>query len=97
MGSVVLDLRQAALAPGRETVITANAVMGSVEVIVDTWTDVVVSGVGIMGDFSDSSAKVERVIGPSSPVVRVRGLALMGSVNVKRRGASRSRRSLSQD
>jgi hypothetical protein len=94
MGSVVLDLRQAQLTPGRETVITANAIMGSVEVVVDAWTEVVVSGLGIMGDFSESSPKVESQVGPDSPVVRVRGLALMGSVNVRRRGEPRARRSL---
>jgi hypothetical protein len=97
MGSVVLDLRQAQLTPGRETVITANAIMGSVEVVVDAWTEVVVTGLGIMGDFSESSSKVESQVGPDSPVVRVRGLALMGSVNVRRRGEPRARRSLSRD
>ena len=97
MGSVVLDLRQAQLTPGRETVITANAVMGSVEVVVDAWTEVVVSGLGIMGDFRELSPKVESRAGPGSPVVRVRGLALMGSVTVRRRGEPRARRSLLRD
>jgi hypothetical protein len=97
MGSVVLDLRQAQLTPGRETVITANAIMGSVEVLVDAWTEVVVTGLGIMGDFSEGSPEVESQVGPDSPVVRVRGLALMGSVNVRRRGVPRVRRSLPRD
>jgi hypothetical protein len=97
MGSVVLDLRQAQLAPGRETVITANAIMGSVEVVVDAWTEVVVSGLGIMGDFSEMRPKVESQVGPGSPVVRVRGVALMGSVSVRRRGEPHDRRSLLRD
>jgi len=86
MGSSVVDLRQAVLRPGAETVITATAVMGSIEVVIDAHTEVVVSGIGVMGDFSESASKVARELGPSSPVVRVRGLALMGAVNVKRKG-----------
>jgi hypothetical protein len=84
-GSVVIDLRQATWPDGM--VINAWAVMASVEVIVDPWTVVDVDGVGFMGDFSQSRDKVPAEIGPDSPRVRVRGLALMGSVNVQRRGA----------
>jgi hypothetical protein len=84
MGSVVLDFREAQLtAP--EVVVTANALMGSVEVLVNSRTQVVVDGLGIMGDFSESRSKVDSEVGPGSPVVRVRGVALMGSVNVKRK------------
>jgi hypothetical protein len=83
-GSVVIDLRQATWPDG--LVINAWAIMASVEVIVDPWTVVDVDGIGFMGDFSQSRDKVQAEIGPDSPRVRVRGLALMGSVNVKRRG-----------
>jgi len=85
MGSVVVDLRQAVLPPGAETVVTATAIMGGVDVVVDAYTEVIVSGVGLMGDFSESRPQVDQVLGPGAPVVRVRGLALMGAVNVKRR------------
>lgn len=91
MGSVVLDLRDAELT-ARETVITANAVMGSVEVYVDAWTAVVVDGFGIMGSFQEGRSKVEAELEPGSPVVRVRGVALMGSVEVKRKGETRGSR-----
>jgi hypothetical protein len=85
MGSVVLDLREARFA-GREVVINANAVMGSVEVLVDAWTIVHVEGSGVMGTFQEGRSRVDPDLGADSPVVRVRGVALMGSVEVKRRG-----------
>jgi hypothetical protein len=84
MGSVVLDFREAQLT-AREVVVTANAVMGSVDVVVNARTQVIVEGIGIMGDFSEARPKVPTDIGPGSPVVRVRGLALMGAVTVKRK------------
>jgi hypothetical protein len=84
MGSVVLDLRRATFT-GRDVVITANAFMGSVEVIVNPHTHAVVEGVGVMGSFGEGRAKAPDEAGPSDPVVRVRGVALMGSVELRRR------------
>lgn len=83
MGSVVLDLREAQLPP--ELVINANAVMGSVEITVNSRTVVLVDGTGVMGSYHEGSAKVPAETGPGSPVVRVRGVALMGEVVVRRR------------
>jgi hypothetical protein len=87
MGSVVIDLREARF-PDGEVVINANAVMGSVSVVVDARTDVRVEGTGIMGSYTEVRAKVDAEIDGSSPVVRVRGIALMGSVDVRRKAAS---------
>jgi hypothetical protein len=85
MGSVVLDLRHARFRSQIVTV-TANALMGGVELVVNPFTHVVVEGVGVMGTFAETrSRKVPPQLGPDSPVVRVRGVALMGSVEVKRR------------
>ena len=83
MGSVTLDLRGATFAE-RDITITANAIMAEVKVIVDAGTNVVLSGVPIMGEFHQAQDKVAPQLGPESPVVRVRGLALMGSVTVQR-------------
>ena len=83
MGSVTLDLRSATFAE-RDITITANAVMGEVNVIVDAGTHVVVSGVPIMGEFHQAKDKTPAVLGPDSPIVRVKGFALMASVNVRR-------------
>jgi hypothetical protein len=84
MGSVVLDLRQA-LFSTREVVVNASTIMGSVDVVVNPFTHVICDGVGIMGDFSESRSKTPLEATPDSPVVRVKGLALMGAVNVKRK------------
>lgn len=84
MGSVNLDLREAHFTAA-ETVIEAYAVMGGIDITVNARTKVVVEGVGVMGDFSESRPKVDAELGPDSPVVRVRGLALMGAVNVRRK------------
>jgi hypothetical protein len=84
MGSVTLDLREARLTE-HETTIEAYAVMASVEVIVNQRTRVLVDGIGVMGDFSEARAKVAPQLIADSPVVRVRGLALMGSVSVRRK------------
>jgi hypothetical protein len=80
----VIDLRHA-IFHSREVVITANALMGSVEVIVNPHTHVIVEGVGVMGDFNEGRSRVLPEAGPDSPVVRVRGVAFMGSVQVKRK------------
>ncbi len=93
MGSVTIDLREARFT-ARETVIDAYAIMAGIDIVVNPWTHVVVDGVGVMGDFSEARPKVPAEVGPDSPVVRVRGMALMAAVNVRRKpmpGAPRRR------
>ncbi len=84
LGSVTLDLRQASFA-APETTISITAVMAGVEVIVDAYTRVIVEGVGIMGSFSEARARVDAELGADSPVVRLKGLALMSGVEIKRK------------
>lgn len=48
-------------------------------------TRVIVDGVGIMGSFQQALDKVEPELDASSPVVRVKGVALMGAVTVTRK------------
>jgi len=93
MGSVTLDLREAVF-EAREVTITAVAIMAGIDVIVNAHTQVVVDGVGVMGDFSQSRDKVPPEVTASSPVVHVKGMALMAGVNVRRKampGESRKR------
>jgi hypothetical protein len=85
MGGVVLDLREAQFESG-EVTINASAIMGEVKVIVNAGTRVVVDGMGIMGEFTEQRAKVPFDPDQGGPVVRVRGFALMGSVNIQRKG-----------
>lgn len=91
MGSVVIDLRQAQFT-SREVILNANTVMGSIEVIVDAHTQVVVEGAGVMGDFSEGRAKIPYEPHPQAPVLRVRGVALMGAVEVKRQAPPGTKR-----
>jgi hypothetical protein len=93
MGSVTLDLREAELA-AREVTINAVAILAGIDIVVNPWTQVVVDGIGIMGDFSQGRDKAPAEITTGSPVVRVKGLALMAGVNVVRKampGESRKR------
>ncbi len=83
MGSVLLDLRQAVL-ESHETRIRASAVMGEVKVVVPAHVHVVVDGTPVMGDYGQGKDKVPADLGPDSPVVRVQGVAVMGSVQVQR-------------
>lgn len=84
MGGITLDLREA-IFTARETVITANTVMGGIDIHVNARTQVVVEGMGIMGGFDQARDKVEPEIDADSPVVRVKGVALMGGVTVTRK------------
>jgi hypothetical protein len=93
MGSVTLDLREAQF-DSPEVTINAFSIMGDVRIVVNASTRVIVDGVAIMADFSESSAKVPTQLTPESPVVRVKGMALMAGVSVQRRampGESRKR------
>lgn len=86
MGSVLIDLRQAQLS-SHETTVNANAIMGEVKVIVPSDMHVVVDGTPIMGEYSQAKDRTPAVLGPDTPLVRLRGIALMGSVTVHRQPA----------
>jgi hypothetical protein len=81
---VDLDLRQVRFT-SRETVVYANAIWAGIDVIVNEHTHVVVEGVGIMGSFDQARDKVAPAVGPDSPTVRIKGIALMAGVTVQRR------------
>jgi hypothetical protein len=81
---ITLDLREARLT-SRETVIYANAIWAGIDIIVNEHTHVIVDGIGIMGGFEQARDKVAPVVGPESPVVRVKGIALMAGVSVQRK------------
>jgi len=84
MGGVEIDLREARFT-SRETVIHANAFWAGIDIIVNEHTNVIVEGVGIMGAFDQGKDKVAPDLGPDSPTVRVKGVALMSGVTVQRR------------
>lgn len=84
MGSVRLDLREAKFA-AREVTVNAVSIMGDVTILVNPWTRVLVDGVAVMGEFTESREKAPPELLPDSPLVVVKGLAFMASVTVQRR------------
>ncbi|MGH3350690.1 MAG: DUF1707 SHOCT-like domain-containing protein [Nocardioides sp.] len=95
LGDANIDLREAQYS-AREVVISATSFLGSVKVTVPQNVHVIVEGNGILGDVSAPSAKVPEVLTDDSPVVRVRGTAVLGDVTVKRRGPRAPKRTLRQ-
>ena len=87
-GGVELDLTRVTFAQA-ESEITAVAVMGGVEITVPEGLTVHVDGVGIFGGFDQ---KAEGPGEPGAPVLRIKGAALFGGVEVKRK--QRKRRGL---
>ncbi len=79
-GSVELDLRQAQIS-AQSTEIRAVAVFGSVEITVPRGMRAEITGVGVFGDFSQTGEV--STPDPQLPTIRVSGLALFGSVNVR--------------
>lgn len=79
-GSADLDFREAEWAPGADRVVTAVAVLGSVEIVVPAGTEVELRGAAFLG-----RRMVEVGASPAAsagPVLRVRAIAVLGSVHV---------------
>jgi hypothetical protein len=83
MGGIDLDLREAILS-GPVTTITAIAFMGGIDIIVPPGMRVESSGIGFMGAF-ENNAVVDEHLPPEAPLLRVRGFALMGGVEIRTR------------
>jgi hypothetical protein len=86
MGGVDLDLREAQFA-GREVTITINAFLGGADITVNPHTHVIVEGTGIMGGYSGPSERAPAELDADSPIVRIRGVAILGGVSVTRKPA----------
>ena len=79
MGGVELDFREADLLEG-ETVVEVLAVMGGVNIVVPPDIDVRASGVGFLGGFGSLSSQAKDA---DAPLLRIKGLAVMGGVEVR--------------
>ncbi|MBO0843508.1 MAG: DUF1707 and DUF2154 domain-containing protein [Nocardioides sp.] len=90
MGGGEFDMRQAQFS-ARETVFNANAIMGGVNIIVGPEVRVIMEVIGILGG-SDGPDTAESE--PDGPVLRVRGIALMGGVAVERKLPKKARKQL---
>jgi hypothetical protein len=88
MGGVKLDLRDATI-EGDELVLTAFAVMGSVDVVVPDGVEVDLGGFALMG--ANEHRPGEAPVRPGTPVLRVRAFSLMGAVTVKVRRDAETR------
>jgi hypothetical protein len=82
MGTAELDLREALLSRG-EIEIVATAIMGEIKIIVPPGLRVECDGTAIMGEFKELHSAVGE--DPTAPLVRIHGMALMGSVTVTAR------------
>jgi len=82
MGGVDLDLRDAEL-ESSEVTIWAFTLMGGIDVVVPDDCVLDASGFGLMGGFDQTEHAPAAP--PGAPVVRVRGLALMGGIDVHRK------------
>jgi hypothetical protein len=80
MGGLTLDFREALLPPG-ETDVWIFTVMGGAEIIVPPGLTVESDGVAIMGGWEHTE---DAVLGsdPDAPILRIRGVAIMGGVDV---------------
>lgn len=79
MGNATIDLRQAELS-GPEVTISVFTTMGNTHVIVPPGVDVDLSAIAIMGNRFDRSPGGVK---PGAPLVRIRGVVLMGNVFVR--------------
>jgi predicted membrane protein len=79
LGGCELDLRHASISSG-QAVIDTFALWGGIEIRVPQEWSVVVQGTPILGAFDD---KTVRVGGDGSKVLVIKGVALMGGVDVK--------------
>lgn len=80
-GGVEIDLTEARFQE-RVTVINAMAIMAGVQVMVPEDVRVEVRGLGLMGAFHEAGS--QPVTAPDAPVVRVKGIAFWGGVQVRR-------------
>lgn len=87
MGGNELDLRHVTLS-SQETVINAFAVMGGIDIIVPDDVRVVDDGIGLMGGFGieddPACTVIQCELPDDAPVIRIRGIALMGGVGIIR-------------
>lgn len=81
MGGFVLDFRQARFSPG-VTELNFFALMGGGEIIVPPGVRVETSVIPIMGG---AEVRTSETTDPDAPVLRIRGLAIMGGLEVKER------------
>ena len=89
-GGAHLDLREARFPPGVVD-IEVTAVMGGINIVVPPGLAVQMHGSAIMGGFADIN-RAPANPDPEAPLLRVRGMTMMGGVNVEMRLPGESER-----
>ncbi len=86
MGGIEIDLRSARTAPGEAAIIDVFVMWGGIEVKVPADWNVVFEGTAIMGAYEDTrtQAPSENETRPGVPNLILRGLVLMGGLELKR-------------
>jgi hypothetical protein len=79
MGGVELDFRDAQLADGI-TEVRIFCAMGGVEIVIPPGIDVDANGIALLGGFESEAS--ERASVGSGPTLRIRGLVIMGGVDI---------------
>ena len=80
MGGIKLDFREAEF-PRQGVNVNCGCLMGGVEIIVPPGINAEISGIPLMGGMENRSGSGD----PGAPQVTVKGVAIMGSVEIKRR------------
>jgi hypothetical protein len=83
-GGVELDLLRASL-ESRDVTIIAVAIFGGVDIVVPDDLTVMVDGAGILGGFGETTQHSTPAPPAGAPVVRIKGMALFGGVEVIRK------------
>lgn len=82
-GAVNIDLRKAAILPGKEVVIDCNATFGGIELKVpETWR-LVWTGSAVFGGFSDKTLPPRPEPGVTPPTLVITGTAAFGGIEVR--------------
>lgn len=79
LGSANLDFREAELLDGVSEV-TIFALLGNTRIIVPPELDIDANGVGVLGSFDHVSRRGDD---PDAPVLRIRGISLLGHVKIR--------------
>lgn len=90
MGGADLDFREAQFAPG-VTELDLVCIMGGCDIVVPPGLVIDADGSALMGGFSHLEHR-PRVVSPEAPVLRIRGFAFMGGVDIQVRAPGESRK-----
>lgn len=80
LGSIKLDFREAEF-PRSGVSVNAGCILGSVEIVVPPGINVDLSGLPLLGSMDNKSGGGD----PDAPRITVKGVALLGSVEIKRK------------